>query len=102
METETRPNTVVRVEATVSNREGLHARPLNKFHDLASKYHTLSITVYTEYSSGDAHSLLSLLTCCTAQGSTITIEVAADPTQQALAQQAADELKAFVDNLHEG
>lgn len=69
-------NTQAVREATVGNREGLHARPVMRFVDLASKYQShVSVTnVSRSGETVDGKSAMQMMLLEATQGSTLRIE----------------------------
>jgi phosphotransferase system HPr (HPr) family protein len=79
-------------EASISNREGLHFRPIMQFVDLASKFRS-KITVHVEDRQADSRSAMELLMLVAVQGT--RIKIVADGAD---AEQAADALVALVNS----
>jgi phosphocarrier protein len=79
-------------EACVSNREGLHFRPIMQFVDLASKFRS-KITVHVEDRSADSRSAMELLMLVAVQGT--RLKIVADGAD---AQQAAEALVELVNS----
>ena len=73
-------------EVTVPNREGLHARPVMRFVDLASKYQSsVSVTnVSGNNERVDGKSAMHMMLLEATQGSVLRIEVRGEDAQEAI------------------
>ena len=83
------------VEATVRNREGLHARPVMRFVDLASRYRS-NVTVMNvtrDDERVDGKSAMHMMLLEATQGCVLRIEVRGDD-----ALEAAEALAALVES----
>jgi phosphotransferase system HPr (HPr) family protein len=74
-------------EATVRNREGLHARPVMRFVDMASRFHaTISVTNITKGREPvDGKSAMHMMLLEATQGSVLRIEARGDDADEAAA-----------------
>lgn len=77
---------MVSKEVTIGNATGLHARPAQKFVQLAGKFQS-QIQIYkNNESKTDAKSILGLMSLALEKGTTITIEATGDDEQEAVDQ----------------
>jgi len=78
-------------DATVPNREGLHARPVMRFVDLASKYKsTVAVTnVSCDKEKVDGKSAMQMMLLEATQGSVLRIEACGEDADEAVRALAA-------------
>ena len=75
-------------QVTVTNRQGLHARPAHALVTAASRF-TSDITLIRDGEGVDGKSILSVLTLAAEQGTELTLKATGDDAEQALSVLAA-------------
>ncbi|MCB9854127.1 MAG: HPr family phosphocarrier protein [Phycisphaerales bacterium] len=73
----------VRVEVTISNRQGLHARPVMRFVDIAMKY-DCEIRVHKNELTVDGKSPMEMMLLEAVQGTVLALEAIGDGATEAL------------------
>ena len=73
----------VAIDVVVSNCEGLHARPVMKFVDVANQF-CANIIVYKEDEAVDGKSVMHMMTLGAGQGTLLKIEADGDDAPAAL------------------
>ncbi len=86
---------MVKAEVQVVNKTGLHARPASNLAKLAKKYKS-KITLFHEDKSGDAKSIIRILTLDLNMGSQISIQAEGEDEEEALA-----DIVQFISSLSE-
>lgn len=81
----------VRIEVTISNRQGLHARPVMRFVDIAAKY-DCEIRVHKDELTVDGKSPMEMMLLEAVQGTVLALEAIGEGAAEAL-----DELAQLVD-----
>lgn len=81
----------LRIEVTISNRQGLHARPVMRFVDIAAKY-DCDIRVHKDELTVDGKSPMEMMLLEAVQGTVLALEAAGDGAAEAL-----DELVKLID-----
>ncbi|HRF48641.1 MAG TPA: phosphoenolpyruvate--protein phosphotransferase [Anaerolineales bacterium] len=76
---------MMRLEITIHNETGLHARPAKTLVNLVKKYRS-DVTIWHGAKKANARSLISVLTLGASKGSQLKIEVSGDDEESALAE----------------
>ncbi len=74
---------MVKAQVQVVNKTGLHARPASNLAGLAKKYKS-RITLFHDDKSGDAKSIIRILTLDLNMGSQISVQAEGEDEQEAL------------------
>jgi phosphotransferase system HPr (HPr) family protein len=70
-------------EVTITNPQGLHARPAHAFVTLANQFHS-HIEIIKDGERVDGKSILSLLTLAAVQGTRLALRATGDDAEQAI------------------
>lgn len=81
----------VRIEVTISNRQGLHARPVMRFVDIAAKY-SCEIRVHKDQLTVDGKSPMEMMLLEAVEGTVLALEAIGEGASDAL-----DELRRLID-----